>query len=92
MKNIYTDATSISQNIKEAQRLLNVDNLEELSFYSFPYLFGTSAGPRTGEIAKQVCTIFQVTVYFDYKNDKCAKYCNGVWKVEENCNHHFQSW
>jgi len=92
MKDIYTDATLISTNIREAQRLLNVDNLEELSFYSFPWLFGTSAGPNTEAIAKQVCTVFQVTVYIDYKNDKCAKYCNGVWKVLESCNHDFEGW
>lgn len=52
-------------------------NHEEMHWWSWPQVFGSTAGPRGG-IAGQTMTTFQV---FGFSDDvKAVKYCGGVWK------------
>lgn len=51
-----------------------------LSWYSWPELFSSTAGPKRGVVAGQAFTEHQV-YGFHYQKEKeiFVKYCNGVW-------------
>lgn len=53
----------------------------DVSWYSWPQVFGSASGPRGG-ISGQVVTKFQVYAFTAHgsKESVRAKYCGGVWK------------
>jgi len=53
---------------------------ENLKMYSWYLMFSSTAGPRTGVIAGQAFTEFQVLGFEDKHTHTFIKYCDGVWK------------
>lgn len=53
-----------------------------LSFYSWPYRFSNTAGPRSGPnvISGQAVTEFQIYGFVNCMTGERIKYCSGVWK------------
>lgn len=82
MKNIYNDAFDISNNIQTALRLLECD-YKHLVFESYRHMFGSSIGPQEG-IGKQVMTEFQIVAFKNTLTGQVAKFCNGVWKIQDS--------
>lgn len=60
----------------EAARLLGC-SVDELEWWSWPQVFGSTSGPRGG-IGGQAMTAFQVFGFSDGGN--AVKYCGGVWR------------
>jgi len=69
--------------INQARAKLEVSDIRYLGWFSFPWLFGSSIGPKEG-IGKQVMTEFQVFGFINKQTHKCIKYCNGVWKESDS--------
>lgn len=57
-------------------------NQHSLSFYSWPFNFPNTAGPRSGPdvISGQAFTEFQIYGFVNTNTQQYIKYCSGVWK------------
>lgn len=66
--------------VNDAMAYLHSSHRENLSWYSWPHLFGNSNGPHSGLISLQVMTEFQVYGFRDKISGACIKVCDGVWK------------
>lgn len=85
MSDIYEDLELLSEFtiINEAMAKLEATDISELAWWSFPWLFGSSIGPREG-IGKCVMTEFQVFGFLNKRTNKGVKYCYGVWKESQS--------
>ena len=54
---------------------------DEVTWYSWPQVFGSASGPRGG-ISAQVVTTFQVYAFIAHgsKGTVREKYCGGIWR------------
>lgn len=70
------DQDAIGYLCEKAAEYMRCD-VDEISWYSWPQVFGSTAGPRGG-IGGRAMTTFQVYA-FESCSQRC-KYCAGVWK------------
>jgi hypothetical protein len=65
--------------LKEASEKLQTPQCQ-ISWHSWPEMFGNTCGPRKGGIGGQSITEFQVFGFYSKATDKGLKCCEGIWK------------
>jgi len=74
--------TNIEPLIEQALENLSC-KLDALEWWSWPEVFGSTAGPRGG-IGGQTVTTFQVFGFWDDASDTGILYCSGFWRPWRN--------